>query len=248
MKSEDNNEAHEVSSDVDAKPAQQNCTHDASVGTGQPHVDPREAARYLGYRGTQPDSTVEAMIEECIAETEAAAVPRSIHERFPLNFTGDDTFQVASLRLKSRSLQRNLAGCGEVYLFAATLGIAVDTLIRRASLMDTAKGAVMQAAAAAVIEAFCDAENDKLRREAEAEGLYLRPRFSPGYGDLSLDCQRDFLYLLKAQKNIGLTVTDSGPMVPIKSVTAIIGISTTNSSCHLQGCEVCPKTDCAFRR
>lgn len=211
-------------------------------------ADPREAARYLGYRGTEPDETIEALIEACIAEVEAAAVPRSIHERFPLNFSGDDSFQVASLHLHSHSLQRNLAGCGEVYLFAATLGIAVDTLIRRAALMDSAKGAVMQAAAAAVIEAFCDEENDKLRKLTEAEGLYLRPRFSPGYGDLSLDCQRDFLNLLKAQKNIGLTVTDSGLMVPVKSVTAIIGISPIPTSCHRQGCEECSKTDCAFRR
>ena len=106
----------------------------------------------------------------------------------------------------------------------------------------------MQAAAAAVIEAFCDEENEQLRKEAAAEELYLRPRFSPGYGDLSLGCQRDFLNLLKAQKNIGLTVTDSGLMVPVKSVTAIIGISRENNACHLQGCEICPKTDCSFRR
>ena len=152
------------------------------------------------------------------------------------------------MELHSNSLQRNLAGCKEVYLFAATLGIAVDTLIKRAALMDSAKGAVMQAAAATVIEAYCDEENEKLRQEAAAEVLYLRPRFSPGYGDLSLDCQRDFLNLLKAQKNIGLTVTDSGLMVPIKSVTALIGISDIPTFCHKQGCEICPKTDCAYRR
>ena len=212
------------------------------------NADPREAARYLGYHGTQPDAAVQALIEACITEVEAAAVPKSTHERFPLLFSGDETFLVASLHLKSRSLMRNLAGCDEVYLFAATLGIAVDTLIKRAALMDTAKGAVMQAAAAAVIEAYCDEENEKLREEAQSEGLYLRPRFSPGYGDLSLDCQRDFLNLLKAQKNIGLTVTDSGLMVPIKSVTAIIGISSTDNNCHLQGCEACPKSECTFRR
>ena len=208
----------------------------------------REAARYLGYRSVKPDAAVETMIEVCIAEVEATAVPRSIHERFPLTFSGEGKFQVASLHLESRSLERNLAGCEEVYLFAATLGIAVDTLIKRVAVMDTANGTVMQAAAAAVIEAFCDAENEKLRQEAESEGLYLRPRFSPGYGDLSLDCQRDFLYLLKAQKNIGLTVTDSGLMVPIKSVTAIIGISKVHTGCHHQGCEACGKIDCAFRR
>ena len=212
------------------------------------NTDPREAARYLGYHGTKPDETVAALIDDCIAEVEAAAVPRSIHERFPLIFHGEEGFQIASLHLRSRSLQRNLAGCDEVFLFAATLGIAVDTLIKRAALMDSAKGAVMQASAAAVIEAFCDEENEKMRAEMRSEGLYLRPRFSPGYGDLSLDCQRDFLNILKTQKNIGLTVTDSGLMIPIKSVTAIIGISRVNTSCYLQGCEVCTKTDCSFRR
>ena len=208
----------------------------------------REAARYLGYKGNHPDDAVQRMIDDCLAEVKAAAVPKSVSERFPLTFTGEGTFQVASLHLKSRSLQRNLAGCPEVYLFAATLGIAVDTLIKRAVLMDSARGLVMQAAAAAVIEAYCDEVNEHLRAEAAAEGLYLRPRFSPGYGDLSLDCQRDFLYILKAQKNIGLTVTDSGLMVPVKSVTAINGISPEPVSCHLQGCEICSKKDCAYRR
>lgn len=211
-------------------------------------IDPREVARYLSYRGNEPDDAVHTLIDSCIEEVDAAAIPKSIHERFPLTFTEGSGFQVATMHFSSRSLQRNLAGCQEVFLFAATLGVAVDTLIRRAALMDTAKGLVMQAAAAAAIEAVCDEENDRLREEIEAEGLYLRPRFSPGYGDLSLECQRDLIRILKAQKNIGLTLTDSGLMVPIKSVTAIIGISPVPTACHREGCEACSKTDCAFRR
>ena len=211
-------------------------------------ADPKETARYLGYRGSQPDQAVEALIEQCIAEAEATAVRKETHARFPLIVSGDDELRIASLRLHSKSLQRNLAGCSEVFLFAATIGIAVDMLIRRSALLDASKGLVMQAAGAAVIEAWCDEVNDRLKQEVREEGLFLRPRYSPGYGDLSLDCQRDFLYLLQAQKNIGLTVTDSGLMIPVKSVTAIIGISPVETSCHHQGCEECNLTDCAFRR
>ena len=212
------------------------------------NIDPREVARYLSYRGTEPDEIVRAIIYDCIDEVNGAAVPKFICERFPLFWSEETGFQAGSLCFNSRSLQRNLAGCQEVFLFAATLGIAVDTLIRRAAMLDAAKGLIMQAAAAAAIEAFCDEENDLLREQVEAEGLFLRPRFSPGYGDLSLDCQRDFLRVLKAQKNIGLTLTDSGLMVPIKSVTAIIGISSIPTPCHREGCEVCSKIDCAYRR
>lgn len=211
-------------------------------------IDPKEVARYLSYRGHQPDESIQQLIASCIQEVNEAAAPKFICERFPLGFSEAEGFRAGSMHFNSRSLQRNLAGCSEVFLFAATLGIAVDTLIRRTTLLDAAKGLVMQAAGAAAIEAFCDEENDKLRRQVEAEGLYLRPRFSPGYGDLSLDCQRDFLRVLKAQKNIGLTLTDSGMMVPVKSVTALIGISSIPTACHRQGCEVCTHTDCEYRR
>ena len=211
-------------------------------------INEREVARYLSYRGAEPDETVHGLIRSCIAEVNEAAVPKTIHQRFPLAYSEETGFQVASLRFTSESLRRNLSGCDEVFLFAATLGIAVDTLIRRTAMLDAAKGLVMQAAAAAAIESVCDEENAKLRQEVEAEGLYLRPRFSPGYGDLSLECQQGFIRILKTQKNIGLTLTDSGLMVPIKSVTALIGISSIPTLCHHEGCEACTKTDCAFRR
>ena len=46
----------------------------------------------------------------------------------------------------------------------------------------------------------------------------------PGYGDLSLNYQKDIIEFLQAKKNIGVSLTESLMMVPVKSVTAIIGI------------------------
>ena len=51
----------------------------------------------------------------------------------------------------------------------------------------------------------------------------MRPRFSPGYGDVSLEVQKDFFRLLPCQR-IGLTLMDTLIMSPEKSVTAFIGI------------------------
>ena len=96
-------------------------------------------------------------------------------------------------------------------------------------------------------------ESDKIietaRKEAEEEGYFLRPRFSPGYGDFPLEFQRNIGDLLQMAKNIGITLTDSLLMMPSKSVTAVIGCSKTNSNCKEAGCEVCNKSaTCAFRR
>ena len=148
---------------------------------------------------------------------------------------------------ESEQLARNLRSCDQVILFAATLGSAADTVIRRASLLDMSRSVVMQATAAAMIEAYCNEVQAEIREEMRSRGLYLRPRFSPGYGDCPLSLQRDITRMLDTPKQIGLTTTEDNLLVPMKSVTAFIGLSENELSCHKQGCESCTKTDCAFR-
>ena len=78
----------------------------------------------------------------------------------------------------------------------------------------------MQAIGAERIEALCDCF------EADVRGEYgsIRSRFSPGYGDLSLDFQNDLFRVLDCQRTIGLVLNESMLMSPSKSVTAIIGV------------------------
>ena len=110
------------------------------------------------------------------------------------------------------------------------------------------KAVILQAAAAAMLEDYCDEVNEQIRRDYESRGLYLRPRFSPGYGDFPLSCQPQLLGCLEAGKRIGITLTDSYLMAPSKSVTAVIGVSPLSRTCTVKGCEACGKTDCTYRR
>ena len=87
-----------------------------------------------------------------------------------------------------------------------------------------------------------------LKKEAAKDGLFVRPRYSPGYGDLSLDVQSSFLKALNAQKTIGLFLSEGGVMQPEKSVTALMGLSHIRTGCVTEGCEACSKKDCSFRR
>ena len=87
------------------------------------------------------------------------------------------------------------------------------------------------------------------QKEYEAQGLFLRPRFSPGYGDLKLDHQKDWFRLLDISKQIGVELTDSLLMVPTKSVTALIGIGIDKSKAGCSSCSGCNKHDtCAFSK
>ena len=88
----------------------------------------------------------------------------------------------------------------------------------------------MQAAAAAMVEAYCNELNAGWKKEYLENGLYLRPRFSPGYGDFPLSAQKQILDGLEAGKRIGITLTEGYLMMPSKSVTAVIGVSRTTGS------------------
>ena len=208
----------------------------------------KEVIRYLGYGQNIPDDKVMELINNCIKEVEAAAKPKNVYRRFDVFISEDDVISVAGLTIESHNLAKNLRGCSEAVLFAATLGTDVDRLLNKALKLDIAKAAVIQAAAAAAIEDYCnDCQND-ITAKVKKEGLYVRPRFSPGYGDFDIHHQDDILRMLDTAKKIGLTMTDSYMLTPTKSVTAIIGISDTQEKCHIKGCEACEKKDCIYRR
>ena len=150
---------------------------------------------------------------------------------------------IYSIRARSALKQ-----CEKLILFGATLGTGADRLITRASLTDMAKAVVLQACAAAMLEEYCDACQREIAKQQEKEGWYLRPRFSPGYGDFDIQYQKPLMQMLDCAKTIGLTMTDSFMMTPTKSVTAVIGMSRIKERCPIQGCEICEKKDCEYRR
>lgn len=207
----------------------------------------REILRYLGHRGQEIPENVEELIKECERELEQMASPRAMWKEYPLSIQ-DHVLDMGFLQMRSKSLERNLRDCERVILFAATLGSKVDVLLHRYNMIQMSKAVVMQAASVAMLETFCDEKNQELKNSYEAKGWYLRPRFSPGYGDFPLECQREIAPALEMGKRIGINLTDTLLMMPSKSVTAVIGASRLPRNCTVQGCEVCAKRDCAYRR
>ena len=208
----------------------------------------REAVRYLGFGKNEADERTLELIQQSFKDLEQEAGPKSICQIFDLNHTDDGRLVIGQMEIRSKSLSRNLKGCRQVVLFGATLGAGVDRLMRMISLTDMARAVILQSCAAAMLEEYCDECQKKIAAELEEEHLYLRPRFSPGYGDFPLECQRQIAPALELNKRIGVTLTDSLLMAPSKSVTAVIGVSRLPRNCTVQGCEVCAKRDCAYRR
>ena len=209
------------------------------------------ALRYLGYRsqttiddklvfeGLTPE--ISDLLNECMDEIKQIAQPKVIVKKFkiakdPLRLeeSGDEIIgeQMADM----------LKDCEECLLIGCTLGIAMERKIKFYAKINMTKSTVMDAAASAYLEEYCD-------RYEETLGFDNRTyRACPGYGDFPLSAQKEILDGLEAGKRIGITLTEGYLMMPSKSVTAVIGVSKTPAACMIEGCEACGKKDCAFRR
>ncbi len=212
-------------------------------------IPEREIYRYLGYRNELPDEAVLQKIKTCKENLRKDVTPKAIWRYYDITWQGESTFLLEGISVNSRNLSRNIADCHRICLLAVTLGPAPDRYIQKAEVTAMSDAVIYQAVSAAMIEAYCNHINEVIRKEAEEQGLFLRPRFSPGYGDFPLEFQRSIGDLLQMAKNVGITLTDSLLMMPSKSVTAVIGLSESNEHCKAAGCEVCNKSaTCAFRR
>ena len=215
-------------------------------------VNRREIYRYLGYRGQLPDDTVCQMVEEVLQEILRVIKPKNVYQSYECSVQNGEVIlqngiQKEGIVFRSRNLADNLAQCHKVILVAATLGVEADKLIGRYEIMNMAKASVAQACSAACIEAYCNLLQEEIRKQALDEGFYLRPRFSPGYGDLPLEAQKTFFSCVECTKRLGLTLTDSLLMYPTKSVTAFIGMTKNKQGCHIAKCSTCENTGCEFR-
>lgn len=212
-------------------------------------VDKKEILRYLGYKKTQnPEEIILSLIDSCIEELKNTVSMKSTYSIFDLSVKEYSVQIGDTFIIESKNLSKNLQECEKIVLFAATLGSQPDLLMKRYTFTDMTRVAVLQATAAAIIEEYCDECQRKIEEEQEKNKLYLRPRFSPGYGDFDIKHQQQMISILDCPRKIGLTLTDSFILAPSKSVTAVIGLSRKKKDCHIKGCEVCNQLDCAFRR
>ena len=145
------------------------------------------------------ESSPEVRARRAELEREAPIVPRSVWKRTRL-------------------------GESDVVFLCGTIGAEFDAWQRRLSVLSAADALLSQQIGLAAVEAVMDEVENEVKVKVEGEGLKLKPRRSPGYGDLPLSLSRTILDELDAPRKIGVSITDSDLLVPSKSVTAICEI------------------------
>lgn len=201
----------------------------------------KEVLRYAGVFGAECEE-LNAVVDECMKECNGIFSCAVCYRVFDIDVAGDGsgriTFyinddntdvlkRIKCFELVSKDLTKNLKGCNKAVLFAATVGMKMDMLINKYSRISPVKSLIMQAVGAEAVESLCDKFCDELPDIIDPQSQLIKtcPRFSPGYGDVPLDFQKEVAGLLEIQKNLGITLNENLLMSPSKSVTAFVGIT-----------------------
>lgn len=185
-----------------------------------PEIDKSEVLRYAR-SGADKDSL--ALLDSCISEAQDLFSYNLCYGRFGIEVS-EDEIDLGFARVRSHSLATCLMGCHEIILFGATVGFGIDRLIHKYSITSPSRAIMLQALGSERVEALCDAFCRDVSLSEGEVGNVVRPRFSPGYGDLSIELQREVFIALDLTKNLGINLGDNLFMTPTKSVTAIVGI------------------------
>ena len=207
----------------------------------KPPVCEKEILRYAGCKSAD-DETMN-LLKICLDEADRILKYKVCFCVLPLKISGN-LCELSELKIFSANLSENLNGCNKLLMFAATLGVGIDRLISKYGAISPTKALMMQAIGSERIEALCDAFCSEYCLE---NNVGLSPRYSPGYGDLSLDIQKHIFNILDCYGKIGLCLNDSMIMSPSKSVTAFSGIGNFNNY-KINKCTFCDKAECLYRR
>ena len=178
-----------------------------------------EALRYLGVKGQAP-ADVAQQVRQALDRLLPLCSPHSVW--CVLDKTA---FADLGLELPGQDIHQLLKDCDRAVLFALTLGAGPEQLIRREGLRSPTAALILDACASAACEQACDDLQRQLEEQLCSPGIFSTDRFSPGYGDLPLEFQKEIFKVLDCPKRIGLTLNESMLMSPTKSVTAFVGIT-----------------------
>ncbi|MGM9607513.1 MAG: methionine synthase [Oscillospiraceae bacterium] len=211
----------------------------------RPDVD--EALRYLGAGGVAPEE-LRQQVAAAADELAAAIQPRYTYKIYNLDHAdGRICLRGSGIVLTGETAERMLAQCDQAALLACTLGAAFDARLLAAQARDMARAVILDACGSAFVESGCDAAEQEI--SARFPSRYRTDRFSPGYGDLPLSLQPDICAGLDTARRLGVHVTESLILNPVKSVTAVIGLSDKPQMARIRGCGFCSMREtCLLRK
>ena len=213
-------------------------------------IDAIETKRYAGFR--KNISFDEKKIMEACEEAQILIEVRGNWEIYNYNYKNQTILSEIPVIVKGKSIGNHLKNCDKVICMAVTVGENIENEVtKKFQNGEYISSILLDAAATAAVEQAADAMEKAIEQNPLTRGYDMRWRFSPGYGDWSLEQQIE-LFRLSNAETIGIKLSSSLMMIPRKSVTAIIGLINNKTKKFKiekkNHCENCSIINCSNRQ
>ena len=178
----------------------------------------------------------------------------AVSEIMPLLADNDDIEGAYILR-KANTIRLNtgaqiggyLKGSDYLAFFACTAGkIFTDLVLRYNRTKDYLESLVVDAIGSLTVENAMDKIQMQLELEMQAEGMQISNRYSPGYCNWSVSGQQE-LFAQMDKLPVAISLTEYCLMLPIKSVSGVIGVGAHIRK-HPYLCDICNNKTCTYRK
>jgi len=139
-----------------------------------------------------------------------------------------------------------MRGIEKMAAFICTAGEKFTSLTRQLNDNgDYLGGFIVNTFGSIVVEKAMDYIQEQLQVDMQQAGLEITNRYSPGYCLWPLSGQRE-LFDLFPENQSGISLTESLLMIPMKSVSGIIGIGANVKKSRYK-CDICNDLTCVYR-
>ena len=191
----------------------------------------------MGYHGAEPDDTTRRETQTIIEEVRSWLRPRFCYQvvrELP-------AFDMGKI------IPRQLHGSEAYALFICTSGTEFEAYQQRLKNEgDMVRVFIADALGSVVAERCADVMEKSLQESIDKLDWHHTNRFSPGYCGWHVS-QQQLLFPLFGGNTCGVLLTDSSLMVPIKSVSGIIGLGEKVRKVDYT-CGLCDFTQCYKRK
>ena len=177
-------------------------------------ITPADLYEQMGYHGTEPDEATQREAQAVIDEVRPWLRPRFCYQVVP---------QLPPFNL-GHIILRQLRGAEAYALFICTSGMEFEAYLQQLKTEgDMVRTYIADALGSVIAERCADLMEHHLQQSIDKLQWHHTNRFSPGYCGWHVSQQQQ-LFPLFGGHTCGVRLTDSSLMVPIKSVSGIIGI------------------------
>lgn len=214
---------------------------DYRFSSGEIKISKEELILSLGYSANNLPDTIEASVNKSLELIKTHYYPIGgflILPEYTIRIESNRFFIDDICINSNKIISRYFKKVETFAILVATIGNKLEILSRELiNEGDLLNGFIVDVAASALVEKTMDIVENKLADKINSSEYGLTNRYSPGYCGWDVKDQHKLFSFLPANF-CGISLTESAMMIPVKSVSAVIGIGK-DAKREEYACEIC---------